>query len=229
MANWEQLFNKQRTVKRRMYPEAFVLRAFLSDYPFRMVNIEPGHKVLDLSCGYGRNLEFLQSFGIEVCATEITEHFVAQLRSAFPSIEFSVGSCQSLPFIDEELDGVVACNSCYYLDDTSSFSDNLREIFRVLKPGGFFLGSMVASRHSLIVNQPMCPNGTVTISAEDLNRRNSSTVFKRGQRIQTFANSDDLQTTLNDFAIDIRIGSIEEKLGDTNRHLWYFACTKRGV
>ena len=65
--------------------------------------------------------------------------------------------------------------------------------------------------------------------AEDLNRRNSSTVFKRGQRIQTFANSDDLQTTLNDFAIDIRIGSIEEKLGDTNRHLWYFACTKRGV
>ena len=206
-----------------------MLRALLSDYPFRMVDVEPGHKVLDLSCGYGRNLQFLQSFGVEVCATEVTEQFVAQLQSVFPSIEFSVGSCQSLPFEDEELDGVVACNSCYYLDDTSTFSDNLTEIFRVLKPGGFFLGSMVASRHSLIVNQSMCINGTVTISAEYLNRRNSSTVFKLGQRIQTFVNSDDLQTTLSDFAIDIRIGSIEEKLGDTNRHLWYFACTKRGV
>jgi SAM-dependent methyltransferase len=185
--------------------------------------------VLDLSCGYGRNLEFLQSLGLEVCATEITEHFVVQLQSAFPSIEFSVGTCQSLPFENEYLDGVVACNSCYYLDETASFLENLTEIFRVLKPGGFFLGSMVASRHSLIVGQRVCSNGTVTISGEDLNRRNSSTVFENGQRIQTFANSDDLQITLNDFATDIRIGSIEEKLGDTNRHLWYFACTKRGM
>lgn len=228
MANWEQLFNKQRTVKRRMYPEAFVLRAFLSDYPFRMVDVKQGQKVLDLSCGYGRNLEFLQSVGLEVCATEITEHFVAQLQTTFPSVAFSVGSCQSLPFEDEELDGIVACNSCYYLNETGTFSDNLREIFRVIKPGGFFLGSMVASRHSLTVNQSVCPSGTVTISAEDLNRRNSSNVFENGQRIQTFASSDDLQTTLSDFSTGIRIGSIEEKLGDTNRHLWYFACIKRG-
>ena len=82
------------------------------------------------------------------------------------------------------------------------------------------------SQPSSILYQVVCPNGTVTISAEDLNRRNSSTVFKQEQRTQTFADSDDLQTTLSDFAIDIRIGSIEEKLDDTNRHLWYFAFTK---
>ena len=69
------------------------------------------------------------------------------------------------------------------------------------------------SQPRLIVNQVVCPNRTQTISAEDLNGRNSRTVFKQEQRIQTFANSDDLQTTLSDCTIAIRIGSIEEKIG----------------
>ena len=141
MANWEQLFNNQRAVKRQMYPEAFVLRAFLSGYPFRMVHFEPGQRVLDLSCGYGRNLDFLQSLGLTVSATEITESFVEQLTEDFPTVEFAVGTCQSLPFQNEQFDGVVACNSCYYLDETTTTSihSNVGNIFKALQRRTEFL------------------------------------------------------------------------------------------
>lgn len=228
LGNWEELFSVQQHQK-RMYPESFVLRAFLSQYPLRMVNIKPGQRVLDLSCGYGRNLVFLQSLGLEVFATEITESFVQQLQHDFPKVSFSRGTCQSLPFQSDMLDGVMACNSCYYLDGDASFRDNLQEIFRVLKPKGFFLGSMVASRHSLIVGSPMATDGSVVINAERLNGRNSTDVFKQDQRIQTCSTAEDLENMLTPFATNIHIGSIEDKLGAVNRHLWYFSCIKRGV
>ena len=116
-------------------------------------NIEPGMRVLDAGCGYGRNLVHLLREGCDVFALDADPDAVHHVRQLSRSLEtglpvenFQVGSIEQMPFPDQFAD-VVICNSVlHFARDDAHFRAMLAELWRVLKLGGMLfcrLGSRI--------------------------------------------------------------------------------------
>jgi SAM-dependent methyltransferase len=116
-------------------------------------NIEPGMRVLDAGCGYGRNLVYLLREGCEIFAVDAdsdgVEHvrrLSASLETGLPAENFQVGSIERIPFPEDFAD-VVICNSVlHFARDEQHFRAMLADLWRVLKPGGMLfcrLGSRI--------------------------------------------------------------------------------------
>ena len=119
----------------------------------RMRPSEPRGSVLDIGCGTGRLLGTAalrwpgtRLFGVDPAVRMISE--AARLR---PSVAFHVASAEGLPFPDRSMDLVLSSLSFHHWADQSK---GLREIKRVLRPGGllaladhtFWLGRLFNKR-----------------------------------------------------------------------------------
>lgn len=224
MSTWKELYQKQIPSKKTLFPEGFILRAFLSSYPSKMVEHTPNDRILDLSCGYGRNIPLYQSLGLQIFATEIDKEITNLIQPMFPDVQFAIGHASSLPYENAFFDIICACNSCYYLRMGEVFDDNLKEIFRILKPGGYFVGSIFGEKHSLPGQRNA--DGSVSIPSTKLNFRNNVTVFEQEQRIQMATSQDELRQYLAPYVDNITIGSLLDEQEGTTRHLYYFSCIK---
>jgi SAM-dependent methyltransferase len=116
-------------------------------------NLEPGMKVLDAGCGYGRNLVYLLRMGCEVFALDASAEGVGHVRAlakelapGLPDENFKVGVIEAMPFAGGIAD-VVICNSVlHFARDEQQFLAMVKELWRVLKPGGMLfcrLGSRI--------------------------------------------------------------------------------------
>jgi ubiquinone/menaquinone biosynthesis C-methylase UbiE len=93
--------------------------------------VRAGTRVLDVGCGAGQTLAVaypeLETFGIDVDLEALT----LGPRIA-PKVRFTNGRAEQLPFGDAQFDLVIARVSLAY----TNIPQSLREIRRVLKPGG---------------------------------------------------------------------------------------------
>lgn len=106
---------------------------------------ETGARVLDIGCGTGRVTHPLSEMGYEVTGVDVSEPMVAEARSIYPHLDFVVGDATDLQFRDAAFDYVTF--SYYGLDYVHPEPERLRalrEIRRVLKPGG----KLVFSSHN---------------------------------------------------------------------------------
>jgi O-antigen/teichoic acid export membrane protein/SAM-dependent methyltransferase len=100
-----------------------------------------GRRVLDLGAGFGALALYFAHLGAEVVAVDPNETrmrmalAIAQRRGLKLSI--LAAEAQSLPLADASFDIVVANNSLYYITDRGAHGAALREIHRVLRPGGW--------------------------------------------------------------------------------------------
>ena len=116
-------------------------------------NIPAGVRVLDAGCGYGRNLVHLLREGCEVFALDAdragVEHvrrLSASLATGLPDENFQVGQIEQMPFPDEFADVVISSAVLHFARDDQHFLAMLKELWRVLKPGGMLfcrLGSRI--------------------------------------------------------------------------------------
>lgn len=96
-----------------------------------------GKRVLDLACGAGRGSALLASQGAHVEAVDLSESMLAkaQEENALPEITYSQAAAENLPFPDDHFDEGYCCLALMIVPDASLA---LREVRRVLKPGGRF-------------------------------------------------------------------------------------------
>ncbi|WP_349827294.1 demethylmenaquinone methyltransferase [Brevibacterium litoralis] len=97
------------------------------------VDTRPGERVLDLAAGTGTSsLEYLQA-GAEVVAGDISEGMLEQGRRQYPEVDFRYADAMDLPFAEGEFDVVTISFGLRNVHDPDA---GLREMLRVLKPGG---------------------------------------------------------------------------------------------
>jgi SAM-dependent methyltransferase len=91
-------------------------------------------RILDVGCGTGANLKMLARYG-QAEGVDISQQAVAFCRErGLESVK--LGALEQLPYEDESFDLVTALDVIEHLDDDVA---GLREIRRVLRPGGFVL------------------------------------------------------------------------------------------
>jgi SAM-dependent methyltransferase len=96
-----------------------------------------GRRVLDAGCGAGRTSAWLVEEGAEVVGFDASPQMLRRARERLPSATFAVADlAEPLAFEDRSFDVAVASLVMHYLRD---WVPPLRELRRVLRPGGVFV------------------------------------------------------------------------------------------
>ena len=105
--------------------------------------IRPGATVLDLGVGGGRTVGPLSKIASCYIGLDYSEGMVEVCRARYPQLEFHHGDATDLSrFEDKHFDAVVfSANGVDYIRTDEGRAKCLREIARVLKPGGVFVVS----------------------------------------------------------------------------------------
>ena len=112
----------------------------------------PGMRVLDAGCGSGRNLVYLLRSGFQVFGVDENPHSVREvqrlaerLAPALPSNNFRVEPVERMSFPDGFADVVVSSAVLHFAQDDARFLAMLRDMWRVLSPGGLFFCRLASS------------------------------------------------------------------------------------
>lgn len=103
------------------------------------VEVDPGETVLDVATGTGAvSLELIRQKGCSVVGLDQSREMLAVARRRLPEdVRLVEGDADHLPFPDASVDGLTFTYLLRYVDDPGV---TLRELARVVKPGGTIAG-----------------------------------------------------------------------------------------
>jgi len=113
--------------------------------------IAPGMRVFDAGCGGGRNLVYLLREGFEVCGNDADVNAIAQVRALASSLspgrefDFRVEPIERTSFPGDHADVVMSNAVLHFARDGQQFEAMLRQMWRVLKPGGVFFARLAST------------------------------------------------------------------------------------
>lgn len=94
--------------------------------------------ICDLGCGPGQIARYLHRQGVKTLGVDLSPKMVAEAQRLNPEIHFHQGDMLSLPDSDNSWGGIAAFYSIIHIP-REQVVDALREMRRVLKPGGILL------------------------------------------------------------------------------------------
>ena len=125
------------------YPDENLVRLLNGKY----IDIPTSGRALDIGFGRGANLMMLSQSGCETFGLEVNEDSInaAKNLAEHLGVEIKVDllSGVELPYGDSVFDLVLSWNSIYYHGNRSLVDKAIKEIRRVLKPGGVLLMSVI--------------------------------------------------------------------------------------
>lgn len=126
-----------------------------------------GDTILDLGCGNGRLFQLFETndLGVTYIGQDQSEGLISHAKHAFKNAQFTVGSMTQIPLSDKSVDCVYSIAAFHHLPDDGSRQACLREIARVLKPGGTLVMSNWNLRNDYV--QQKIADGKYLLSAED--------------------------------------------------------------
>ena len=93
-------------------------------------------RVLDAGCGIGELCQRMDSERFDLVGIDISSAYLRHARERSPGVRFVHGKLEKLPFPAASFDMVVATD---VLEHVLHLDDVLRELLRVLKPGGHLI------------------------------------------------------------------------------------------
>jgi SAM-dependent methyltransferase len=116
----------------------------LTDWGLEHAKIDPDFTILDVGCGGGRTIQKLaaQASNGKIYGVDYADGSVAMSRKRNTDsiqagrVKIKQASVSQLPFADNKFDLATAIETQYYWPD---LPNDMREILRVLKPGGTLL------------------------------------------------------------------------------------------
>jgi SAM-dependent methyltransferase len=128
---------------RRVVRAMNLSHATMTTWGLQLLNVPKNSSILDIGCGGGQTVHTLAALAPEgeVVGLDYSPASVAVSRDtnatdiAAGRVRIEQGSVAALPFPDRTFDIVTAVETHYYWPDLPA---NVREVLRVLKPGGTF-------------------------------------------------------------------------------------------
>ena len=196
-------FHKSKHSK-HIYPTEWVIRTFLGKYPNLHLNKipYPGLKILDLGFGDCRNMPLLNNCGFDIHGVEISDEIISLATDKLQGLNIPAtlrkGSNSNIPFEDEFFDFLLACHSCYYIDEHTNFRNNLLEMARVLKRNGLMIASLPAPGNFILENCDRLEDGHVII-------RNDIYGLRNGYVFRTFESMEEVKEVFSPIFNEIEI------------------------
>jgi len=103
-------------------------------FPLIQRHIEKDGLALDVGCGSGRYVRFMSDNGWNIAGIELSKETVEMVNEAWPDLKIVQGDAESIPFEQNEFDSVISFGVVEHSQQGPQKA--LKEIFRVLKPGG---------------------------------------------------------------------------------------------
>lgn len=213
-----------KVLDENIFPQEWIVRIFMGKYP--KLNIRDdlkNKKILEVSCGDGRNFPPLLKKKMKVYATEVSDVIVNNLINTFPKIKFKQAINGHLPFQSNFFDYLLSWNQIYYMGDNKDnlfFERHVKEFSKVLKKDG-----------KLIVSVPMIDNfifeGSKIIDDKYRIIKNDPFKVRNEEIMRCFKNEEDIIDEFKkSFKNFVFASSINDHFGIQNN--WHiFVCQKK--
>lgn len=119
----------------------------------RMLQLQPGQRVMDLACGFGRHSIVLAEKGFSVTGYDLSDSFLNKARELADSLavglDLKQGDMREIPF-EEEFDAIINMFTAFgFFDNEEEDLKVLRGVHKALKPGGQFLMDIINREYAL--------------------------------------------------------------------------------
>lgn len=103
-------------------------------------------RILDAGCGEGRNISYFLKAGFDVSGVDTNQHAIENIKRLSPHPEnFRSEKIARMSFDSETFDAVICCAVLHFCESEDEFQAMLREMWRVLAPGGFFFARLMST------------------------------------------------------------------------------------
>jgi ubiquinone/menaquinone biosynthesis C-methylase UbiE len=111
--------------------------------PWAIGDTDLGPNVLEIGPGPGLTTDLLRTSVPRLTALEIDPTLAGSLSARLKGTNVRIieGDATKMPFGDSEFSGAVSFTMLHHVPSRELQNKVLAEVFRVLKPGGFFVGS----------------------------------------------------------------------------------------
>jgi tellurite methyltransferase len=114
--------------------------------------VTPDMKLLDAGCGGGRNLTYFFRTGFDVSGVDQSAAAIAEIQALaaalapnLPADNFRLEAVEKMSFDDATFDVVVSSAVLHFARDEDHWREMVREMWRVLKPGGIFFARLAST------------------------------------------------------------------------------------
>jgi len=91
--------------------------------------------VVDAGCGNGRDTDTFSKLGFDVLGIDNSNKQISSNKKELPELKFEAQDLKNLKFENESIDAFFSINVMHYVDKKRA----IKELFRTLKPQGYFL------------------------------------------------------------------------------------------
>ena len=197
------------------YPDEHLVRLIQ-----RLFSHNNNLKILDLGCGSGNNLQHLAKLGfdtygcdISAKALHITEERLKKFNLKTKLIKFD----HKIPYKNNYFDAVICWYTLYY-NDMITIKNMINEIYRVLKPNGKILITLIRKNDMALKKAIKQSEHTYII--------NSNIPSQKGAIIYVVNNKKEIIKLFNNFKLN-DIGYFYWQLADrTSSHLFFWGEKK---